>query len=70
MKFVNVQNHIFNLGCIFDLFYTIREDEKFNRKTFYYYIRTTGGLLVQISQFEYNELEKLVFSTNYDNSEA
>lgn len=70
MKFVKVQNHVFNLSCIFDLFFTICEEENFNRKIFYYYIRTTGGVLVEISQFEYNELENILFSTSYDNSEA
>ena len=70
MKFVKVQNHVYNLGCIFDLFFTIREEENFNRKIFSYYIRTTGGVLVEISQFEYNELEKILFSINYDDAEA
>lgn len=70
MKFVKVQNHVYNLGCIFDLFFTIRKEENFNRINYQYYIRTTGGVLVEISQYEYEELENILFSTNYDDSEA
>lgn len=70
MKFVKVQNHVFNLGSIFDLFYMIREDKNFNRKTFSYYVRTTNGYSMEISQFEYNELKNILFSKNYEDSEA
>lgn len=70
MKFVKVQNHVYNLACIFDLFFTIREEENFNRKIFSYYIRTTGGVLVEISQFEYKELENILFKNSFDDAEA
>ena len=70
MKFVKVQNHIYNLSCISDIFYTMREEENFNRINYKYYIRTTGGILLEISQFEFRELKKLLFEINYDNAEA
>lgn len=70
MKFVKVQNHVYNLSCIFDLFYTMRKEENFNRINYQYYIRTTGGVLVEISKFEFDELEKLLFTVNYENAEA
>lgn len=70
MKFVKVQNHVYNLSCIFDLFFTIRKEENFNRINYQYYIRTTGGALLEISQFEYEELEEFLFKANYENSEV
>lgn len=70
MKFVKVQNHVYNLSCIFDLFFTIRKEENFNRINYQYYIRTTGGVLVEISQYEFKELEEFLFKSNYENSEV
>lgn len=70
MKFIKVQNHVYNLSCIFDIFYTMREEKNFNRINYQYYIRTTGGILLEISQFEFNELEKFLFRIKYENTEA
>lgn len=70
MKFVKVQNHIFNIDNIFDICYYIEQDEYFNNIGFRYFVIPIHGNRVEIKQEEYNELLQIISKINYSEAEA
>ena len=70
MKFVKVQNHVFNIDNIFDVVYYNDFDEHFNNIGFKYFVIPLRGGAVEIKVEEYEELLKILNKINFSETEA
>ena len=70
MKFIKVQNHIFNIDNIVDIFSATVVDDHFNHIGFRYFVIPVSGKEVEIKQEEYFELLQIIAKINYSEMEA